>query len=153
MRTTRIVLAGAAITLALLIHGTAASASEPIDSVQSQIDQVLNDFPGGHQISSNQISWDNGAAIMTFPSTSARAVGTCATGQFCAYSAASLGGVRLAFTSCSAANSTASLSAVRSVANGRSSGTVTAYNGSSAVFSVSADSWTNTSSTVTRLGC
>ncbi len=123
-------------------------------SVDDQIEQVLRDFPGGVRTAHNEVSWDGGSVVLTIlDGASARAVGSCATGKFCAYSATGLGGSKLTFSSCSGTNSTASLGAVRSIANARSSGTVYAFNGSTSVASATAGSSSDVWSTVTRLGC
>lgn len=147
---------------ALLVVGgmfAPAAAQASSDDLQERVDQVLAAYPGGEQTGPGEITWDDGAVVLTLlPGTAdsalARGVGSCADGTFCAFSGSSLSGARISFTSCSGANSVAPLgSPVRSIANARSSGVVVAYNGSSAVASVGAGAWTNTSATITRLGC
>lgn len=46
--------------------GTAQAAEAP-DTLQQQIDEVLAKTVGGVQISENEIAWENGSVIMTFP--------------------------------------------------------------------------------------
>lgn len=137
----------------LVASGPAASATD--DSLQSRIDAVLEEFPGGVQIAPDQVSWESGEVILTLEGAATPfSVGNCATGAFCAYTGSSLSGTRLQFTNCSGTNSVAPLGApVRSVANARTSGSVYAYNGSTKVLTVAAASWKNTTATVTRLGC
>ncbi len=144
------------LTFALFLSGIGLSspavAAEP--SVDERVEVVLKQFPGGTRVAVNEVSWDGGNVVLTFASgATTKSVGSCATGKFCAFSAGSLGGSKLTFSSCTATNSTAPLGVVRSFANARSSGTVYAYNGSTSVASTAASSWTNTTATITRLGC
>lgn len=143
-------------TLALL--GLAILTPTPADAagdgMQERIDAVMARYPGGVQTGSGEISWENGEVILTLPGGTAKAVGSCASGSFCAYTGSNLSGARISFTNCAGSNSVAPLgSAVRSFANGRPSGTVYAYNGATAVASTSAGSFQNTTATITRLGC
>lgn len=122
--------------------------------VQDRIDAVLAEY-GGEQTAWNEVSWDGGDTVLTVAGeASISRVGGCADGKFCAYSLAGYSGSRLTFSTCTSNISVSSLGAsVRSIANSRSSGTVTAYNGGSAVLSVGAGSGANTSATITSLGC
>jgi hypothetical protein len=127
-------LAVAACTLLLLAlsAGPAAASPEAL-TTQDKIDRVLAEFPGGEQLTSTTVAWDDGAALLTFESDSAaRAIGSCATGSYCAWSGTSYTGTKMSFTGCSAGGTSSSLAAlggvVRSMANARSSGTVRAYN-------------------------
>lgn len=123
--------------------------------MQDRVDQVLAEYPGGTQTGEGEISWNDGEIILTLTEgISSRAVGSCSTGSFCAYTGTALSGARLSFTNCTGTNSVAPLgSPVRSFANARSAGTVSAYNGSTAVASASAGTYKNTTGTITRLGC
>lgn len=149
--------------LRILFTGTLMAAMLPLaapvaaagtNSVQARVDAVLAEF-GGVQITANQVSFDGGRAVLTLESGTIAplAVKSCATGTFCAYNLTNQGGAKLAFTDCKATNSTAPLGQVRSVANARSSGTVKAYNGATAVLSVAAGKAANTGASITRLGC
>lgn len=123
------------------------------DDMQDRIDAVIAEF-GGEQIAYNEVSWNEGAVVLTLEEDfSAFAIGSCADGNFCAYSSSNYLGSRLTFTTCVTDQSTAALGTVRSVANARSVGTVTAYNGTSPLFSVFANSGTNTTASVTKLSC
>lgn len=150
------------IALTFMWGGTTAHAQP--DQLQREVNQVLAEYPGGVQTGPGEITWDDGAVILTLQaahratpheSTGVLAsVGSCASGYFCGYTSTGLSGSKISFSSCTAPNSVAPLgSPVRSVANARSSGTVFAFNGGSPVLSVSANSWANTSATITRLGC
>lgn len=148
LRTIAILTATALLTLAVPM--STAHADNPL---QDQIETVIATY-GGEQIAPNQVSWDDGDITLTLSTgTTTRAVGTCATGKFCAYSQLNQQGSKLTFTTCTAPNSTSPIGSVRSVANARTSGTVTAYNGSAAVLTVAAGRTTNTGATITRLGC
>ncbi|RLP83470.1 hypothetical protein D9V34_05520 [Mycetocola lacteus] len=154
------VLPAAALLATLLIGGTtAAQAATPSrsDQVQDRVNQVLVEFPGGVQTGPGEVTWNGGETILNIVlegSLSTFAVGNCATGSMCAYTSTGGAGSKISFTSCTATNSVAPLgSAVRSVANARSSGTAFGYNGSSPVLVVPAGSQVNTSASITRVGC
>lgn len=132
-------LATATLILAALIaavnspSGAYASTSDDSASVQERIDEAMKVRPGGTQISATEVSWEDGAVILTVDDgASSRAIGSCATGAFCAWDGANLTGSKLSFTSCTT-HSTSGLSVVRSIANARSSGSVRAKNSSGSV--------------------
>ncbi|MBW9111301.1 hypothetical protein [Microbacterium ureisolvens] len=143
------------VVLAALAFSAPTAAHATSDSLQDRIDQVLEDYPGGTQTGSREISWNDGEIILTLAEgASLFAVGSCSTGSFCAYSGTSLSGARISFTNCTGTNSVAPLgSPVRSFANARSSGTVGAFNGGTVVDSTAAGTYKNTTATITRLGC
>ena len=149
-----------AITVVLMVLGAAPAVSDPTppDTVQQRVEDVLARYPGGIQISSTTSSWEDGAILLTFPSPSGRAIGSCATGSYCAFSSTAYSGTRLAFTGCSAtttSNSVAVLgSATRSVANARTSGTVRAMDGIAVVHTLSANTGvTSNAASLTALSC
>ncbi|GAB2456344.1 hypothetical protein GCM10027029_17590 [Conyzicola lurida] len=151
-----------AIAAALLLMGLGAAPASALpeedQGLQAQIDGVLADFPGGVQISATTVSWDGGAILLTFPSPGSRAIGTCATGSYCAFSSTNYSGTKLAFTGCSAegtANSLAQLGgSARSIANARTSGTVRAMNGTTIVHTLTANKGVGVNSTaLTNLSC
>lgn len=139
------------VVLGMLALGAAPANADPM---QDRVDGVVAEF-GGEQTAYNEVTWDGGAVVLTIADEDAasRAIGSCATGSFCAFSASGYAGSKLTFATCVANQSTAALGAVRSVANARSIGTVTAYNGNTPLFSVFANSGTNTSASVTKLSC
>ncbi|GAA5200158.1 peptidase inhibitor family I36 protein [Microbacterium jejuense] len=130
--------------LSLLIGTVAFSASPAAavtDTTQDQVDAVISEY-GGVQTAPNEVSWDDGAVVLTVaPEDSARfgdarssgvtafSVGSCPSGYFCAYSGVSYTGSRLTFSACTTGNSVAALGTVRSLANSRGTGTVRAYDG------------------------
>lgn len=151
------------VLVSFILGGTIAQAST--HHLQLEVDQVLSEHPGGVQTGPGEITWNDGEVILNLQSghdetelshdiSPFSTVGSCASGYFCGFTSTGLAGSKISFSSCTASNSVSPLgSAVRSVANARNSGTVYAYNGSSAVLSVAANSWNNTSATITRLGC
>lgn len=127
----------ALIGLSLLVGALtvgAAPASAASDPLQERVDAVIAEF-GGTQTASNEVSWEDGAVVLTLASdgVALRAVGSCATGAFCAYSGFGYSGNRLTFIGCTTGNSVAALGTVRSIANARTSGTVRAYDGSALI--------------------
>ena len=56
--------------LALVAPVTVASAAAPVSGVQAQINQQLQQYPGGVQTSPNEVSYDNGNVVMVFPDAS-----------------------------------------------------------------------------------
>jgi len=140
--------------LALLLPLTLAPIADPADtadtaratSLQQRVDAVLEEFPGGEQIGPNAISWEDGAIVLELADSSiaARAISTCATGSYCAWSYANYGGNKLSFTTCTSGGTIdVSLGTLggtaKSLANARGSGTVTVLNAlNSTVYSVPA---------------
>lgn len=130
-------------------------------SLQDQVDEILLENPGGTQTGLNTISWESGAIELTLAvegGFSTLDVGTCETGRYCAYSGFSYSGTKLSFTACSAGGSSASLAllgnAPRSAANARTSGSVSATNGGTAVFSMGANTGrTTVTGSVSSLVC
>lgn len=127
------------LALPVLVGAVALSASPATastDPTQDQVDAVIAEF-GGTQTAPNEVSWDDGAVVLTLAPEgaadsrgfTASSVGGCPSGAFCAYSGTSYGGSRLTFWACTTGNSVAALGTVRSLANSRSTGTVRAYDG------------------------
>ncbi|MFF2372418.1 peptidase inhibitor family I36 protein [Agromyces sp. NPDC058110] len=153
-----------AVALALLVAPAGAvAASQPDDDLQQRIDLALVEFPGGVQSASNEITWGDGEVTLTLSDpdpasgadpddAAARSIGSCATGAHCVYSSTNLQGDRLSFSSCATASVAPLGSAVRSIANSGDA-VVRAYNDLGAVGSVGANSWQNTSWSITKIGC
>ncbi|WP_309615126.1 peptidase inhibitor family I36 protein [Salinibacterium sp.] len=132
----------AAALLAALTLTTTPALASPADPLEARTAQVLASHPGGEEIAPGVISWDGGAVVLTLEgAATARAIGTCATGQYCAWSGTSYTGTKLAFTSCSSGGTSSSLSLLsglaRSTANARTFGSVDAVSGSSVIYSMS----------------
>lgn len=122
---TAIIVAGLALSLA----PAAASAS---DQFHPDVEYALDTVPGGIALSDTEVLWPALGMRLEAEIGSARAVGSCATGTYCAFSGSNLGGTRLSFTVCTNV-STAALQNVGSIANGRSSGLVRARNSAAVV--------------------
>lgn len=152
-------LASLTLAMATLIMSTSAApalADEMSASGTPTVYDILAANPGGTIIDERTISWQNGTIVLTLEGgRSARAVGSCATGSFCAFNGANLGGSRLAFSSCDATFSTAQLfGGVKSVANARSGGNVKGQNSSSTtLMTVAANSSANAPGGVVKLNC
>lgn len=120
-----------AVTPALPAPAVAAPADAA--SVQDVIDAALARAPGGVQTGPNTVEWEDGAIELTVADPAAvtvLAVGSCATGAYCAYDGTSLTGSKLTFWTCDTVVSTSVLSSVGSIANARATGVVQARNSS-----------------------
>ncbi|WP_448261891.1 hypothetical protein [Microbacterium aurum] len=158
----RAALAAAVMISAAVLFATPATAAAEASNkdLAAAVAAVLAENPGGREITPGVISWGDGAVVLTLEGAPIpkAAVGTCASGQYCAWRSTSYTGTKLAFTSCSASGSTSSLALLgglaRSTANARSSGTVQAVNGSTVVYSMSAGTGKASNSTaLTALVC
>ena len=152
-------LAAAALVVCALLAHAAAAAAHPGDALADRVADVVNEFPGGVEVAPGVIEWEGGAIILTLESeVSPRSIGTCATGQYCAWTSTSYGGTKLAFTSCSVGGTSSSLAALggpaRSTANARTTGTVDAVNSGSLVYTMAANTGKpSNSATLTHLVC
>lgn len=146
-------IAAAALTLALVGLPAAAEATTVPASLHPDVEYALDAVPGGVVIDEYHVVWPElGMELSAVPSL-ARAVGTCATGTFCAYSRADRGGTKLSWTTCTTVTPTG-LSSVGSIANARSSGSVQARTSSGAVLATaSAGTSTNVYGTVSTIRC
>ncbi len=159
MKRTRMMLA-AVVGLVLIVASApaAAPASEGREPVDPQIVQLLKEVPGGVLIDGDHAVWPEldmeftAAGAAASSGVSARAVGSCATGRICAYSAYNLGGSILSWASCGNIAIPSSFAA-RSVANARTSGYLNVRNGASVVATVSANSWGNVYSASNNILC
>lgn len=144
-------LAVAAIALLTLSGPTAAQAAEA--DLHPDVEYAIDAVPGGTVIDEYTVVWPDLDMELSVPSPFARAVGSCATGQFCAYSGADGSGTRLSFGVCGVV-STSALPVVASVANARSSGNVQARTSAGAVVgTASAGTRVNVSGSVSTLRC
>lgn len=135
-RTIRFSLLAAASVAALTLGGAlSANAVAGEKTMQERVDQVLLEYPGGTQIAANEISWEDGAVVLTLAPTGGvtpLAVGSCATDSYCAYNGSGLSGSKLTFWDCGTYSTTV-LGTVRSVANARTGGYVDAKNSGGSV--------------------
>ncbi len=153
---TLLVSAATALTTAAPAAALGSTTSTPM---QQRVNAALAAEPGGMQTAWNEVSWDDGRIVLTLappalPWEVAAQVSNCASGKFCAYSAAGYGGNKLAFSTCTSNLSVSALGApVRSIANSRTSGTVTAYNNGTYVTTVAAGTGKNILVSITSLSC
>lgn len=131
-------------------------------TMQERVDEVLDTDPEAEQTEWNEVSWDDGEVVLTLDPTSttdgqilraSTAMSKCPKGSYCAFSKRNYTGDRLRISSC-INRSTTAMTAVNSVANARTSGTVRAYNGRTRAATVTARSGKSSiTSKVTRLTC
>ena len=142
--------AAIAATLLILAAAPGAAQAAELPDVHPDVAYALAAEPGGIATSYNTAEWPELGMKITVPSTTQRtvtalaAVGSCATGYICAYSGASLSGTRLQWSTCGSKSTTA-LGSVGSIANGRSSGTLQARQGTTVRASAGASSYANVS--------
>lgn len=143
----------AVIAAALLtVGGTTAAHADELD-LHPDVEYAINAVPGGTVVDEYTVVWPELSMTLTAPAPGQRAVGTCATGQYCAYSEANRGGTKLTFGVCTIV-STSALSSVGSIANARSAGNVQARNSSLSVLgTASAGSSVNVVGGTSTLRC
>ncbi|MGN7948537.1 hypothetical protein ACTJKH_07310 [Microbacterium sp. 22215] len=149
----RTVTAIATLVLALTFATTAANADT--DELHPDVEYALEAVPGGIAVDDTTVVWP--ALGMTLEaaseSSALRAVGSCATGTYCAYASPNLQGSKLTFTICTNV-STAALQTVGSIANGRTSGSVRARNSSGTTLATAgANGSANVGGVTTNLLC
>jgi hypothetical protein len=142
----------AAIAAALLSIGVATPAhADP--TMHPDVAYAIDAVPGGTIVDEYTVVWPQLGMELRVAPVSARAVGSCATGQYCAYSQADRGGTKLSWTTCTTV-STAALASVKSIANARSSGKVQARNAAATVLATAtAGTSTNVFGQVSSLRC
>lgn len=141
----------AAITLLLTTAAPAAHASE--DALHPDVEYAINALPGGIVLDEYTVVWPELGMELSAANPLARSVGSCATGQYCAFSGPDGSGTRLSFTICTVV-STSTMPVVGSVANARSSGNVQARSSSGAILgNAGAGTRVNVSGSVSTLRC
>ncbi|WP_194763305.1 peptidase inhibitor family I36 protein [Microbacterium sp. UFMG61] len=157
MRSGRIV---TAVVLGVLAAGTLSGAAHAEgfgdEEVATLIVEVMDEVPGGVIIDRNHAVWPELGMTLTVPTrreiSLRAAVGSCATGQVCAFTGASLTGAKLSWTTCST-HSIPSSFVTRSIADARSSGYAQARNVTTVLATAAANGWANVSGTATNLRC
>jgi hypothetical protein len=119
-----------ALTLTLTPTLAYAEAVPREQDISDTVLRLLEEFPGGTQVGPDQISWNDGAVILTLEgAVGKRALNSCASGRYCAWDSTNYTGNQVSFSSCSSTGSTTSvlpLTRVWSIANKRTSGHVVA---------------------------
>jgi hypothetical protein len=81
--------------------GSEAPTREPNAPAQSRVDSYLRAHPGGKQINATQVSYNNGAFIVTVPDpANPLAASACPSGWFCFYDEPNFEGHRGQLSSC-----------------------------------------------------
>lgn len=93
--------AGVAAGLAVTAWPVGSPGAPADPSLQARIDLELNRYPGGKQISPNQISYNGGAAILTFALPGQALAAACPSGYVCMYKGRSFSGDHLDLNTCS----------------------------------------------------
>ncbi len=156
------------LALVPLVTPAEASAATPsITPMQEQVEDVIDEH-GGVQTGWNEVTWDDGAIILTIAredsikagtisaraATASAARDNCAAGKYCAYGKAGYGGNKLTYSSCPATHTSFSIiGSPRSIKNNRTSGTVKAYNGSTLKNTLTAGKGNSNTSGITKITC
>lgn len=112
---------------------------------------ALERVPGGVVIDARHAHWPELGMRIDVPADDDRAVGSCATGNVCAFSGTGLSGTRVSWSSC---GTYAPGITVRSIANARSAGYVQARSSSGSVLATAiAGSSANVSGAVADVRC
>ncbi|MFK3833646.1 MULTISPECIES: hypothetical protein [unclassified Microbacterium] len=150
----------ALIVAGLLVVATpaAASAATGGDEVDPQIAQMLDEIPGGVLIDAHRAVWPALDMEVTVPSGpgglfARAAVGNCASGRICAFSAGSLSGTSVSWGTCGTLTVPSGF-VPRSLANARSSGYAQARNSAGGVLATAnAGGWVNVGGTAKTVRC
>lgn len=134
----------------LLAVASPASGTEPL---HPDVEYAINAVPGGTVVDAYTVVWPDLGMTLTVPQPMSRAVGGCATGQYCAFSGSGLSGSKLTWGVCTIV-STAALSKVGSIANARAAGNVQARSSANLILaSAAAGSSANVVGDVATLRC
>lgn len=142
-------IAAMALALGLVVSAPAAAhaAKTAPSDVHPAVAYALSTEPGGIVTGYASAEWPHlgmtlDVAAANSDPVSVFAVGTCATGSICAYSDGGLAGVKLSWSTCGS-KSTAALATVGSIANARSSGTLSAREGTTIRASAGVNTYAN----------
>lgn len=164
-------LIAAALVLALPTQVGAAPAAGLEPATSAEVSYALEAMPGGVLTAPNEVTWPDGTVLVVVPDGRAvdvaggrvskpgkvaapsLASSACPSGKFCAHSALDGTGTRLEFQTCPSTNSLAAMRVVKSVSNARTSGRVTAQDGSTVIATATAGTTKNLTKVVDRLVC
>jgi hypothetical protein len=142
----------AALGIAVLTLTPALPASAE-QAVHPDIAAALASVEGGVATGYYEAHWPAHHMTMTVPAPYVRAVGSCATGTFCAFTGLSMTGNKLSWGTCTTGVPYAGFT-TRSIANARAGGSVVqARNGTAIVASAVSGASTNVTGTVTNIRC
>jgi hypothetical protein len=148
----------AAILGLLLGAAGIAPAAAAEDAPDPLIAAVLAEVPGGVLLDANHAVWPELGMEMAAPQAAgqraslAGAVGNCRSGLVCVFSAPSLGGTVIGWSTCGYHAIPSTFSA-RSLADARSSGSAVARNGTVVVAAAPAGGWSNISTFTNNVVC
>lgn len=121
------------------------------ENLHPDIAAALEDLPGGVVVDATHAYWPELGMSMDVPPEDDKAVGSCATGNVCAFNGTGLSGTRVSWSSC---GTYAPGMTVRSIANARSAGYAQARSSSGSVLATAiAGSWANVSGSVADVRC
>jgi hypothetical protein len=121
------------------------------EALHPDIAAALVEVPGGVAIDANHAEWPDLGMRMDVLGDGDKAVGSCATGNVCAFNGTGLTGTRVSWSSCGTYSPGMT---VRSIANARSAGYAQARSSSGSVLATAiASSWANVSGTVADVRC
>lgn len=121
------------------------------EDLHPDVAAALERVPGGVVIDARHARWPELGMRIDVPADDDRAVGSCATGNVCAFSGTGLSGTRVSWSSC---GTYAPGITVRSIANARSAGYVQARSSSGSVLATAiAGSSANVSGAVADVRC
>ena len=127
-----------AVAILALSSPVQASADNLSVNVHPDVAYALSVEPGGFATGYATAEWPElGMGLTVMSEVSGRAVGSCPTGNMCAFSDVNQGGLRLNWNTCGS-KSVATLGRVAQITNARSSGTVKAMQGSTSRASATA---------------
>jgi hypothetical protein len=121
------------------------------DDLHFDIAAALENLPGGVVIDATHAHWPELGMSIDVPTEDDKAVGSCATGNVCAFNGTGLSGTRVSWSSCGTYSPGMT---VRSIANARSAGYAQARSSSGSVLATAiAGSWANVSGSVADVRC
>lgn len=151
---------GVAILLGIVAAGSLGGAAHAEgfgdEEVAGLIVEVMDEVPGGVIVDGNHAVWPELGMALSVPTRAElllrAAVGSCATGQVCAFTGASLSGAKLSWTTCSTHTIPSSF-VTRSIADARASGYAQARNGTTVLATAAANGWANVTGAANNLRC
>ncbi|WP_298873846.1 peptidase inhibitor family I36 protein [uncultured Microbacterium sp.] len=124
---------------------------DPSAELHPDVAAALAEVPGGVVIDARHAVWPELGMSIDVPAEDDKAVGSCATGNVCAFSGSGLSGTRVSWSTC---GTYAPGITVRSIANARSAGYAQARSSSGSVLATAiAGSSANVSGAVADVRC
>lgn len=121
----------------ILLAGVASPAQAAEPELHPDVEYAIDAVPGGIVVDETTVVWPALGMVLTAASDMSRSVGTCGTGNYCAYAGPGRTGTKISFGICTVV-STSALASVGSIANARSSGSVQARNAAGTILGTAA---------------